>query len=164
MKSLAIQPIIQGQMLDEMNVEVLFDDDVVIAAGVESPWARRRKIDLSDLADAPWILTEGNTWNNAVIAAAFAAHGLEMPKICLMTLSVYLRMNLLATDKFVTVLPRSVMALYGRRFSLKVLPVAIPTRPWPVAAVTLKSRTPSPVVELFIEHLRTFSKSLPRHV
>jgi hypothetical protein len=52
------------------------------------------------------------------------------------------------------------MTLYGRRFSLKVLPVVVPTRPWPVAAVTLKSRTPSPVVELFIEHLRTFSKSL----
>jgi DNA-binding transcriptional LysR family regulator len=148
-------------MLDEMNVEVLFDDDVVIAAGVESPWARRRKIDLADLAGAPWILTEGNTWNKAIIAAAFAAHALEMPKVCLMTLSVHLRTNLLATGKFVTVLPRSVVALYGRRFSLKVLPVAFPTRPWPVAAVTLKSRTPSPVVELFIEHLRTFSKTLP---
>jgi DNA-binding transcriptional LysR family regulator len=52
------------------------------------------------------------------------------------------------------------MKLYARRFSLKALPVEIPGRPWPVAMVTLKNRTLSPVVELFIEHLRTFSQSL----
>jgi DNA-binding transcriptional LysR family regulator len=153
-------PIIEGQSLDDLNVQILFDDDVVVATGAQSQWARRRKIDLADLADAPWILTEANTWNKAIIAEAFSARGLKMPRVCLMTLSVHLRTNLLATGKFVTVLPRSVMALYARRFSLKALPVVIPTRPWPVAVVTLKSRAPSPVVELFIEHLQTFSKSL----
>jgi len=153
-------PIIQGQLLHDLNVQVLFEDDVVVAAGAQSPWARRRKIDLADLADAPWILTEANTWNKAIIAEPFAARGLRMPKICLMTLSVHLRTNLLASGAFVTVLPRSVMTLYARRFLLKALPVNIPTRPWPVAVVTLKSRTPSPVVELFIEHLQSCAKAL----
>ncbi len=83
-----------------------------------------------------------------------------MPKICLMTLSVHLRTNLLASGGFITVFPRSVMNFYAKRFSLKQLPVDLPARPWPVAVVTLKSRTPSPVVELFIEHLQAFSKSL----
>src|SRR6266567_4191237 len=49
-------PIIQGQLLHDLNVQVLFEDDVVVAAGAQSRWARRRKIDLADLADAPWIL------------------------------------------------------------------------------------------------------------
>jgi len=153
-------PMMQRQTLDDLNVQVLFDDHAVVAAGTQSQWARRRRIDLADLADAPWILTEANSWNYAIIAEAFGACGLKMPKICLMTLSVHLRANLLASGSFITVLPRSVMSLYSRRFSLKVLPVNISTRPWPVAVVTLKSRTPSPVVELFIEHLRTFSRSL----
>jgi DNA-binding transcriptional LysR family regulator len=155
-----VSPVVQGQLLDDLNVQVLFDDDVVVAAGAQSRWARRRKIDLADLANEPWILTEPNTWNRAILAEAFAARGMQMPKISLMTISVHLRTNLLASGRFITVFPRSVMNLYARRFSLKALPVNLPARPWPVAVVTLKNRTPSPVVELFIEQLRAFSKSL----
>lgn len=155
-----VSPLVQGQLLDDLNVQILFEDQLVIAAGSHTRWARRRKIDLADLADEPWILTEPNTWNNAIVAEAFGARKLKMPKISLMTLSVHLRANLLASGNFITVFPRSVMNLYAKRFSLKTLPVDFPARPWPMAIVTLKNRTPSPVVELFIEQLRAFSKSL----
>jgi hypothetical protein len=43
---------------------------------------------------------------------------------------------------------------------LKGLPVDLPAQPWPVAIVTLKNRTLSPVVQLFIDHLRTYTASL----
>jgi DNA-binding transcriptional LysR family regulator len=155
-----VSPVVIGQSLDDLKVEILFEDEAVIAAGTESQWARRRKINLADLAEEPWILTEPNTWNNTIVANAFAARGLKMPKISLMTLSVHLRTNLLASGGFITVFPRSVMDLYARRFSLKVLPVDFPALSWPVAVVTLKNRTLSPVAELFIEHLQVFSKSL----
>jgi DNA-binding transcriptional LysR family regulator len=155
-----VSPVVQGQLFDDLNVQVLFDDEVVVAAGAQSRWGRRRKIDLADLVNEPWILTEPNTWNRAIVAEAFRARGLQMPKISLMTISVHLRTNLLASGRFIAVFPRSVMNLYARRLSLKELPVDFPARPWPVAVVTLKNRTPSPVVELFIEHLRAFSKSL----
>jgi len=151
-------PLVQGQSLDDLSVQTIFNDDIVIAAGAQSRWARHRKIDIADLVDAPWILTEENTWNKAAIAAAFAARGIKMPKICLATISVHLRTNLLASGDFVTVFPRSVMMHYARRFSLRTLPVRLPTRPWPVAVITLKSREPSPVVKLFIEHLQSFPK------
>jgi hypothetical protein len=41
-------PFIQGQFPDDLDVRILFDDHQVIAAGAESRWARRRKIDLAD--------------------------------------------------------------------------------------------------------------------
>jgi DNA-binding transcriptional LysR family regulator len=153
-------PYSQDQSLDDLNIQILFDDELVVAAGAESQWGRRRKIDLADLADAPWILTESRSWNRAIIEEAFRARGLRMPKICSMTFSVHVRANLVASGAFITTFPRSVMTLYARRFSLKVLPVDIPVRPWPVAILTSKSRTPSPVVQLFIDHMRTCSKAL----
>jgi DNA-binding transcriptional LysR family regulator len=153
-------PFVPDRFPDDLNVQILFDDQVVIAAGTESRWARRRKIDLADLADEPWILTEPNTWTRAIVADAFGSLGLKMPRVSLMTHSVLLRTNLVATGRFVAALPSSVMHLYARRFSLKALPVELPGQPWPVAIVTLKNRTPSPVVKLFIEHLESFSKSL----
>jgi DNA-binding transcriptional LysR family regulator len=94
-----------------------------------------------------------------IVAEAFAARGLSMPKISLMTLSVHLRTNLIAEGPFITVFPRSVMNLYASRFSLKELAVDFAARPWPLAIVTLKSRTPSPVVKLFIDHLHTSMQS-----
>ena len=36
----------------DFNVEILFDDEVVIAAGASSRWAGRRKLALADLQDA----------------------------------------------------------------------------------------------------------------
>lgn len=78
----------------------------------------------------------------------------------LQTLSMHLRANLLATGSFISVFPYSVMRLYGERFSLKVLPVDLPPRPWPVTIVTVKNRTLSPVVERFVETARVTVRAL----
>ena len=43
-------------LASDLKVEKLFNDELVIVADMHSPWARRRKVDLADLADAPWIL------------------------------------------------------------------------------------------------------------
>src|SRR5262245_19222798 len=44
------------RLIDDLNAEVLFDDRLVVATGVSSPWAtRRRRIDLAELVDEPWI-------------------------------------------------------------------------------------------------------------
>lgn len=43
---------------------------------------------------------------------------------------------------------------------VKVLPVDLPVQPWPVVIATLKGRTLSPVVELFIEYVRYFTRSM----
>jgi DNA-binding transcriptional LysR family regulator len=150
-----VSPLVHGQSLDDLNVEVLLDDEAVIAAGAKSQWARRRNLSLADLVNEPWILTEPNTWNHRIVAEAFTACGLAMPKISLMTLSVHVRTNLVANGPYITVLPRSVMNLYAERFSLKELRVDFPVRPWPLAVVTLKSRTLSPVVKLFIDQAET---------
>jgi DNA-binding transcriptional LysR family regulator len=146
-------------VIEQLNLEVLFDDKLVVAAGMQSRWARRRKIDLAELVNEPWILSAPATWNHMVAAEAFRARGLDLPKISLKTLSIHLRANLLATGPFITVFPHSVVHLYGNRFSLKVLPVDLPVRPWPVTIVTLKNRTLSPVVERFIECAREVAKS-----
>jgi DNA-binding transcriptional LysR family regulator len=155
-----VTPVIEGQLLDDLKVEILYDDDVVVAAGAASRWSRRRNIDWSDLVDAPWILTEPNTWNYAIVEEAFRTRGLNMPRSATVSLSVHLRAHLLANSEFITIFPRTTMNAYAERFSLRALPVRFPVRPWPVAVVTLKGRTPSPAVELFIEHLRAFARSL----
>jgi DNA-binding transcriptional LysR family regulator len=76
---------------DDLNIEVLFDDHLVVASGMRSQWARRRKIDLAELANEPWILAAPGSGPYRIISEAFRARGLGIPKISLMTLSVHLR-------------------------------------------------------------------------
>jgi DNA-binding transcriptional LysR family regulator len=144
--------------VDTLNAEILFHDSIVVVAGAQTRWARRRKIDIAELADARWILAKGDTWNFSVVDEAFRERGLSLPKVSMRTLSVHIRANLLTTGDFVTVLPKSVMDLYGARFALKTLPVPLPIRPWPVAIVTLKNRTLSPLAERFIASARAVVK------
>jgi hypothetical protein len=46
------------------------------------------------------------------------------------------------------------------RFGLKVLPIKLPAQPWPVAMVTLKNRTVTPVVQEFMKDVRTVAKTM----
>jgi DNA-binding transcriptional LysR family regulator len=145
---------------EDLNAEILLDDEMVITAGAQNRWTHRRKIDLAELINEPWILTPPHSRNYISVAEAFRSRGLEMPKVSLMSFSVHLRANMVATGPFITAFPRSVLDLIGDRFSLKVLPVDIEAGPWPVAMITLKNRTLSPVVQLFIDHLRAHARML----
>jgi DNA-binding transcriptional LysR family regulator len=150
-------PRVQDRSEDDLNIEFLFDDPLVIVAGRRSKWAaRRRKIDLAELVDEPWIMQGPQTWNHRNLAEVCRTRGLAMPRASVVTLSISVITHFLADGQFITSMPRSVA--YFK--SLKVLPVDLPTWPWPVNIVTLKNRTLSPVVERFIEHLRDFTRPM----
>ena len=140
---------------EDFNVETLFDDQLVVAADGSSRWARRRKINLGELIDEPWVLSPPDTWAYVRMAEAFQALGLGMPRASLVTLSVHLRNHLLANGRFISAIPKSIANRYGQ----KVLPVDLPDLPWPVVMVTLKNRTLSPIVERFIKCARGVAKS-----
>jgi DNA-binding transcriptional LysR family regulator len=144
----------------DLEVEILFDDEAVIAAGANSRWARRRKIDLADLVDASWVGTSRQTLTTMLMEQAFQARRLPVPKIRVLTFSVQLRAHLLASGDFLSAMPKSMLRLNPECAGLKALPIKLPTPSFPVAIVTLKGRTLSPAVELFLESLRTYVKAV----
>jgi DNA-binding transcriptional LysR family regulator len=144
----------------DLNIEILYNEELAIAVGSRSPWAARRKVNFADLANEPWILTGPNTWAYAAIENAFHECGLKMPALSLVTFSVHLRADLLADSALITVFPKSFLQFNADRFSLKILPITLPPRPWPVIIATLKHRTLSPVVERFIACAHDVAKSV----
>jgi DNA-binding transcriptional LysR family regulator len=138
----------------DLNVEVLFQDPLVVATSIHSPWARRRKVGLAELAGAPWILTAPQTWVYVSVARAFAARKLPMPTISLAAPSALLRVHLLATGPFVTAVPGSVLRIDARHHSLKQLGTDLKIAGYPLAILTLKNRSLGPLVALFIDHVR----------
>ena len=151
---------------NDLDVEILFNDRMVLTAGAHNQWAHRRKIDLAELVDEPWILSAPDTWNYARLTEAFAARGLPMPKASVVTLSTQLKARLLVNGPYIAPFQTSSLQLLHAG-AIKILPVELPDRQAPIALITLKNRTLTPVVERFIEYVRelaksTFERSQPR--
>jgi DNA-binding transcriptional LysR family regulator len=145
---------------DDLDIEILFDDEAVIAAGANSRWARRCRIGLADLVDASWVGTSRQTLTTVLMEEAFHASNLPIPKMRVITFSVQVRAHLLAGGNFVSAMPKSMLRLNPECRGLKALPIKLPGPNFPVAIVTLKNRTLTAAVELFLENLRAFVKPL----
>ncbi len=150
-----------GSFADEsLEFDALYHESYVVLAGASSPWARRRNIKLSDLVDEAWTLSSPDTVIGGVATEAFRTSGLKPPRVSVTTFPREVRMNLLATGRFLTISPTSVMKFSAKRSEFKVLPVQLPIAPVPVGIVSLKDRAPNPTSRLFVEHARAIAKSM----
>lgn len=136
-----------------MEVEELLQDPHVVVAGAHNPIVRRRGIGLAQLVDEPWVLPLPEQPYGTVVAAAFRAHGLQVPPFVVgSTLPV--RTTMLATGRFLSMVPRVVMQFPPKNRLLKSLSIELPTTTRPLALVTLKNRTLNPLAELFSDSVR----------
>jgi DNA-binding transcriptional LysR family regulator len=147
--------------VDDVVVDPLCRDAFFVVAGAHTAWAKRRKIALTELMSEPWILFPEGSLSGAYIEAGFQAQGLPLPQHRLTSFSMQLRFHLLATGRFITVLHDSVLKFNAKRWSLKPLATSLSLQPMPIAMFTLKNRTLSPVVQLFIEQVRQVARLMP---
>jgi len=145
---------------EKLRFEHLFDDSFVVVASAQSPWARRRRIQLSELAGEPWLLPPPESVASQVAREIFRASRVGYPRPTVVTLTAEVRMSLLSTGRFVTVLPESVLRFPVKRGDLKVLPVALPPTRVPNGIVTIRGRRLGPAAELFLECTREVARSL----
>jgi len=143
---------------EDLQADILFDDQVLVVAGQRSQWARARRVKLTDLADAPWILPSAETLPGSLAADLFRGEGMEMPAAPITTLSIHLCCQLTASGRFVTVLPTSILRFNGANLALKVLPIRLPVQPRPVGVVTLKNRIAGPVARVLVDCVRAVAK------
>ena len=152
-----------AQQIDEDVVaETLYHERTFVVAGLKNPWTRRRKIDFAELADELWALPPHGTIVESILSQTFRANGLKYPSRGVAFGAIHLHTALVANGPFLAIWPGSVLRFGVNRRLVKVLPVDLAVPPWPVGVMTLKNRTVSPVVQLFIACAREVTKALPR--
>ncbi|MDT7952102.1 MAG: LysR family transcriptional regulator [Acetobacteraceae bacterium] len=139
---------------DDVEVDALCEDGFFVAAGSRTRWARRPTVTIAELLDEPWILFPEDSVSGAYIAEAFRSLGLPLPRRALTSFSPHLRLHLVSQGRFLTMLHGSVLRFNAKQWSLKALRTDLLVPPMPIAIFTLKNRTLSPVVGLFIEQAR----------
>jgi DNA-binding transcriptional LysR family regulator len=151
-----------GLFTDEkLGFELLYDSSFVVVAGARNPWVRRRHIALADLVNESWVLPPPEGVLGPAYLEVFRASGLDYPRTSVFAAPPGVRLNLLATGRFLTIAPISVLRL-SKRPGIKVLPVKLQYASVPVGIITLKNRTLSPVAQLFIDEAREVAKPLAR--
>ena len=149
-----------GPIADErLGFEFLFDDSSVVVAGAQSPWARRRRIEFAELAAEPWVLPPPGSEIASIAMEACRASGVDYPRRTVVTDSPHARMSLVATGRFVTILPASALKFPAMRREIKILPLHLPKARAPSGIVTLKTRAVSPVAQLFIDCAREIART-----
>jgi DNA-binding transcriptional LysR family regulator len=138
----------------DLDAEVLFYERPSVVTGPRNKWLGRRNLRLAELIDEPWILTQREAQPSSPIFEAFSACGLKLPRATILSDSLNLRNSLLATGRFLTMMPGSVLRLGPERSLLKVLPVKLDCWHEPIAIVTMKNRTLSSPAQLFINCVR----------
>jgi DNA-binding transcriptional LysR family regulator len=89
----------QPFMEDDLASEQLFDEPFVTVAGMHSRWARRRHIELAELAEEPWVLPPFESAPGLLITEIFQTAGLTPPVPSVVTLSVQLTTTLVRESR-----------------------------------------------------------------
>ena len=142
---------------EDLEAEVLYDDRPFIVSGSNNRWASRRKIELEELLEEPWLLPGEGFF----LTEAFQSRGFAVPKFGMTSYSVYQRIAIAHHRSFYwnAVWLRDAFfpsrAPLAQRIACRFFPCT-----WPVAIVTLKNRTISSVVQTFIDCIRDVARPL----
>jgi DNA-binding transcriptional LysR family regulator len=155
---LAIMRIAHSDLDQALEASVLCHDRMWVVAGVDSLWARRRKLGLADLVNERWCLPPPDHPVGALVIEAFNSIGLDPPQRAVSVGSALCTSNIVARGQYLGVLGSMFLHFNPPSVKLKVLPINFPVTAPPISVITLKDRTLSPAARLFLEFTRGIVK------
>lgn len=147
---------------EQFAFETLYDTSYVVVAGADNPLVKRRRIELAELMNEQWVLPPPESALGPIYSEAFRKSGLDYPRTTVVTMSPEVRMSLLASGRFLTIFHDDALKISPQRPEIKALPVRLPIAPVANGIVTLRSRTLSPVAQLFIDCARDVAKPMAK--
>src|SRR5215813_701566 len=153
----------ETERFEDIGLEPLYEESMLVVAGTNSPWARRRKIELGELVNERWTWPPPPSRFDMLVVEAFRASGLKPPRAAVSTPALNVRISLAATGPFLAVVPAGVMSAPGKYPSVRVLPVGLPGSLRQVAIFTFKKRALSPLAQRFIDCAREVAGPLAKH-
>ena len=80
---------------DDLAAEVLFRTSLAVMTERRHPLLRREEVELADLMEAQWTLSPPDLLGRTGVDL-FRRHNLPLPPTVVTTISIYMRLNLLA--------------------------------------------------------------------
>jgi len=159
---LVVTRLASNELEPDIAAEPLFNERMLVVAGKDSVWSRKRRLSWPELLDAPWILSPVEVTRESPFTEALSNLGAPLPSNIILSTSLNLRVGLLPSGQFVTLMPYSVLRFGSLPKLVSQLPFELPAWRLPVAIFSLKRRTLSPAAIMFVEEIRELAKQLAR--
>lgn len=144
---------------DDLAFEILFHSPLAVLANKGHPLVKRKKLHLKELMGERWTLSPPDSYLGRIVADIFRRKELELPRSIVTTISIHMRVNLLASGDFISVLPTYILRHQGNSAWLRALDVNL-GETGPIAAITLKKRRPAGALQLFQQASRKVCKMI----
>jgi molybdate transport repressor ModE-like protein len=145
----------------DVATEMLFDSSLAVLASKDHALARRKKLSLIELMDERWTLSPPDSYLGRIVVDAFRRKKLALPSSVVTTVSIYMRLNLLASGRFISIMPTTLLEHRSNSEWLRALDVKL-GEAGPIAAVTLKGRRATGALTLFQQMSRAVCQGYAR--
>lgn len=145
---------------EDLGAEVLLNAPLAVLADRRHPLVRRKKLSLADTMKEAWTLSPPDSFLGRVVGEVFRRHKLELPASIVTTLSIHMRLDLLASGRFLTMLPARMVHRRASRAWLRALDIDLPQSAGPIAAITVRKRAVSGALGLFQKACREIDASI----
>jgi len=142
----------------DLAAEMLYESTLAVMADKSHPMVTRRKLSLADLMQEQWTLSPPDTFLGRIGVDLFRRKKLPLPPTVVTTSSTYMRLNLLASGRFLSLVPTTLLRLRSNRAWLRALNVDLSDSAGPVALITVKNRRSAGAVKLFQDVSRAVCK------
>ncbi len=159
---LVVTRLASSELEPDIAAEPLYNERMLVVAGKDSAWSRRRRLSWQELLDAPWILSPVEVTRESPFTEALSNLGASLPSNLILSTSLNLRVGLLPTGRFVTLMPYSVLRFGSLRTLVSHLPFELPLWRLPVAVFSLRHRTLSPAALMFVKEIRALARQMAR--
>lgn len=149
-------------MADDLSVQTLFRSSLAVMAAHGHPLLRRKKLSLAELMNERWTLSPPDSFLGRVVVDLFRRRKLPLPPAVVTTISIHMRLDLLANGGFLTILPAQMIRSPAHRAWLCALDVDLHDTSQPVASITLKKRRVGGAVRLFEQASLDVCKTMAR--
>jgi DNA-binding transcriptional LysR family regulator len=147
---------------DDLAVKPLFKSPLAVMAAQGHPLLRRKKLAFADLMGERWTLSPPDSFLGRVVVDLFRRRKLPLPPAVVTTLSIHMRLDLLASGGFLTILPAQMLRSPAQRAWLRALDVDLRDSLQPIAVITLKKRRVGGAVNLFEQASLDVCKTVAR--
>jgi DNA-binding transcriptional LysR family regulator len=143
---------------DDLAEETLYNAPLAVMADKRHPLVGRRRLELKDLMNERWALSPPDSYLGVMVVDIFRRRGLELPSAAVTSISIFMRLTMLASGRFLTILPIEMLRHPTEKAWLRQIAVDLRDSARPVASITLKKRRVSGAVRLFQQTSRESAK------
>lgn len=118
--------VVIGRLVEHPGVDCTFraieDEALAIVVGNDHPLARKRKVELEQLLDYPWVLQPAGSPMRSLIDREFRDHHAVLPKGLVETGSILTTINLIRRSNLIAVIPAAVAESDAKHGMLHIVP------------------------------------------